>query len=75
MAAVFGVNLRKTKHFGVCERSAELFGESFEILDFGFAECEAFLLIVGSHVFNVHNRIGLFVDCEDIFVNVLIHTL
>ena len=75
VSAVFGVNLRKTKHFGVCKRSAELFGESFEVLDFGFAESETFLLVVGTHIFDMHNWVGLFVDGEDIFVNVLIHTL
>ena len=58
VAAMFGVDLGKTEYLAVGERTAEFFGQAFEVGDLLLGKSQAFLLVVRADVLDLDDVLG-----------------
>ena len=75
MAAVLGVDLRKTEDLTVGERSSVLFLNLMEVGYFLRTQGEALFLVVLLDIVHVFDGLGLMVNGEDRLVETVVHAL
>ena len=68
MAAVLGIDLSETEHFGVCEFATQLSFHLVQVLYLLWAQCQTLFLVVSLEIVDMLDGGGLDVDREDILV-------
>ena len=75
MPAMLGIHLRKPEHFAVGQVTFQFFAYFIEVAHLVGAQRKSFLLVVGRNIVDIHDRIRLPVDREQLLVKVVIDML
>ena len=74
MTAVLRVHLRKTKHLAIGQLATNSLREVLQIGHLIFAQRQTLLLVVGSNIIDINDRIGLLTDRVNVLIDGTIQT-
>ena len=75
MTAVLGVDLGEAEDLRVGQRTTVLFLQSMEVFNLFRTEGQTLLFVVFLEVIYILDRLGLDVNCKDILIKTIVHTL
>ncbi len=72
---MFRIYLCKSIHFTVSQRSSHFFCNPVQVTNLIFTQCQTFLFVIRCNVFNIDNRIRLFIDGKNLLIQSIIQSL